>query len=156
MSTETTYTDSPVGVLKIITDEEYIVGLDFCEPETKAPVDNQVPKIAQACIDQLNQYFAGKRQSFDLPLQPKGTDFQKQAWSALQHIPYGKTISYGEQATNIGKIKAVRAIGHANSKNPIPIIVPCHRVIGKNGKPTGYAGELWRKEWLLNHEKNSK
>ncbi len=156
MSTETTYIDSPVGVLKIITDAEYIVGLDFCKPETKIAVDNKISKLAQTCIDQLNQYFAGKRKSFDLPLQPKGTDFQKQAWIALQKIPHGQTISYGEQAAKIGNIKAVRAIGHANSKNPIAIIVPCHRVVGKNGKLTGYAGELWRKEWLLNHEKTSK
>ncbi len=156
MSTETTYIDSPVGVLKIVTDDQYIIGLDFCKPETKIAVDNKISKLAQTCIDQLNQYFTGKRKSFDLPLQPKGTDFQKQAWSALQKIPHGHTISYLQQATNIGNTKAVRAIGHANSKNPIAIIVPCHRVISKNGKLTGYAGELWRKEWLLNHEKTSK
>lgn len=156
MATDITYIDSPVGPLRISTDHQYILRLDFCKPETKIPVDTKVSKITQACIDQLNEYFSSQRTSFDLPLNPTGTNFQKQAWQALQKIPYGHTISYGEQAQKIGNLKAVRAIGHANSKNPIAIIVPCHRVIGKNGKLTGYAGELWRKEWLLNHEKTSK
>lgn len=147
----TTYFASPVGMLKIITDDTQILGLDFSN-DTITQSDKVESTVAQTCIDQLTEYFDHRRQEFNLPLSPEGTHFQKLAWSALQKIPYGETTSYGEQAKNIGKVKAVRAIGSANSKNPIAIIIPCHRVIGKNGKLTGYAGELWRKEWLLKHE----
>ncbi len=146
-----TYFQSPVGTLKIITDDNHLLGLDFVNNDLQ---DSEPPAstIAQACFQQLGEYFNHTRQEFDLPLSPAGTNFQKSAWTALQTIPYGQTTSYGEQAKKIGNTKAVRAIGHANSKNPIAIIIPCHRVVGKNGKLTGYAGELWRKEWLLKHE----
>jgi methylated-DNA-[protein]-cysteine S-methyltransferase len=147
----TTYFQSPVGTLKIITDDNHLLGLDFVNNDLQA-IEPPVSILAQACVQQLVEYFDHTRQSFDLPLSPKGTNFQKLAWTALQTIPYGQTTSYGDQAKKIGNTKAVRAIGHANSKNPIAIIIPCHRVIGKNGKLTGYAGELWRKEWLLKHE----
>lgn len=149
--TYTTYFTSPVGTLKITTDDTQILGLDFINDSIPQTKQIESP-IAQECIEQLTEYFSHQRQDFNLPLSPQGTTFQKLAWSALQSIPYGQTTSYGEQAKNIGKIKAVRAVGTANSKNPIAIIIPCHRVIGKNGKLTGYAGELWRKEWLLKHE----
>lgn len=145
------YFKSPVGTLKIITDDNHLLGLDFSNGNLQ-DLESPTSIIAQTCIQQLEEYFNHTRQTFDLPVSPHGTSFQKSAWTALQSIPYGQTTSYGEQAKKTGNIKAVRAIGHANSKNPIAIIIPCHRVIGKNGKLTGYAGELWRKEWLLKHE----
>ena len=109
-------------------------------------------KVLQDCADQLDEYFQGVRFAFDLPLTPAGTSFQQRVWSALAAIPYGEVISYIELSRRIGDAKAVRAVGSANGKNPIAILIPCHRVIGANGKLTGYAGELWRKEWLLKHE----
>ncbi|MDR1680771.1 MAG: methylated-DNA--[protein]-cysteine S-methyltransferase [Prevotellaceae bacterium] len=123
----------------------------FCDSE--APVA-EVPAnpILQACIRQLDEYFAGRRRSFDLPLAPSGTAFQRGVWQALAAIPYGQTISYLELARRIGNSKAVRAVGRANGQNKIVIIVPCHRVIGAHGTLVGYTGGLWRKEWLLKHE----
>jgi len=109
-------------------------------------------KILPAVRTQLAEYFTGKRTEFDLPLAPSGTPFQLQAWQALLKIPYGTTLSYGQQAANIGNPKACRAIGLANGRNPISIIVPCHRVIGANGSLTGYGGGLPAKKWLLAHE----
>jgi methylated-DNA-[protein]-cysteine S-methyltransferase len=109
------------------------------------------PVLARG-VTQLREYFAGARDSFDLPLAPNGTDFQRRAWAALREIPFGETRSYGEQARAIHRPTAVRAIGAANSRNPLGIIVPCHRVIGSDGKLTGYAGGLPAKQWLLDHE----
>lgn len=109
-------------------------------------------KKSNEAAKQLREYFAGKRKDFSLPLELKGTDFQKKVWRALQKIPYGKTVTYSDIAKSIGKPKAVRAVGQAINRNPISIIIPCHRVIGKDGSLTGYAGGLWRKEWLLKHE----
>ena len=106
------------------------------------------------CKNQLEEYFAGKRKTFDLPLAPKGTDFQQKVWKALKKIPYGETRTYGEIAVAIGNPKAARAVGMANNKNPIGIIVPCHRVVGANGKLVGYAGGMEKKEWLLHLEQN--
>lgn len=106
----------------------------------------------QEVITQLDEYFAGNRQHFDLNLTPQGTDFQRQVWQALQKIPYGETWSYGELARHIGKPKASRAVGAANGLNPIPVIIPCHRVIGANGKLTGFGGGLETKSFLLNLE----
>jgi methylated-DNA-[protein]-cysteine S-methyltransferase len=101
----------------------------------------------------LEEYFKGTRREFDLKLRIEGTDFQRRVWDSLCGIPYGCTASYGEIAAIIGNPKASRAVGNANNRNRIPIIIPCHRVVGCNGKLTGYAGGLWRKEWLLSHEK---
>ncbi len=103
-------------------------------------------------ISQLNEYFDGARTTFDVPLDPVGTDFQRQAWQVLQTIPYGQTITYGEQASRLGGAEKSRAVGAANGRNPISIIVPCHRVVGSNGKLTGFAGGLDTKAWLLRHE----
>jgi methylated-DNA-[protein]-cysteine S-methyltransferase len=111
--------------------------------------------LLKEAIKQLNEYFDGKRSSFDLQLQPRGTEFQNKVWKALIDIPFGETRSYGEIAKAIGNEKASRAVGMANNKNPIPIIVPCHRVIGANGKLVGYAGGIDIKERLLNIEKNN-
>lgn len=105
------------------------------------------------CKKQLEEYFAGKRKTFDLPLLPKGTAFQQKVWKALQMIPYGETRTYGQIAEAVGNAKAARAVGMANHKNPIAIIVPCHRVVGANGKLVGYAGGMDKKEWLLQLEK---
>ena len=106
------------------------------------------PEVAR----QLDEFFSGKRQTFDFPLAPKGSSFQKRVWAELLKIPFGETISYGELARRMGNPAASRAVGRANATNPIALIVPCHRVIGSTGKLTGYGGGLDRKEWLLNHE----
>lgn len=118
-----------------------------------APASGNIPAHLQECVEQLDQYFRGERNEFNLKLDLEGTVFQKDVWQQLLTIPYGKTVSYRDIALAMGKEKAVRAVGHANGQNKIWIIVPCHRVIGSNGKLTGYAGGLWRKEWLLRHEK---
>tara|TARA_B100001057_G_scaffold463187_1_gene516896 strand:- start:15066 stop:15467 length:402 start_codon:yes stop_codon:yes gene_type:complete len=109
-------------------------------------------KPFNAVIKQLDEYFDGKRQDFDLPLRPAGTEFQRQVWQALQQIPYGETWSYGELAKHVGTPNAYRAVGAANGINPIPVIIPCHRVIGSNGKLTGFGGGLEAKAFLLNLE----
>jgi methylated-DNA-[protein]-cysteine S-methyltransferase len=110
------------------------------------------PVIA-AAIRQLGEYFDGERRNFDLPLDPAGTDFQQSAWVALRSIPYGTTVSYGEQAEQMGDKRKARAVGAANGRNPISIIVPCHRVVGSNGALTGFAGGIDTKRWLLSHER---
>jgi methylated-DNA-[protein]-cysteine S-methyltransferase len=101
---------------------------------------------------QLDEYFSRKREAFTLPLDLKGTEFQKKVWAELLNIPFGKTVSYKELSIRLGDVKAIRAVAAANGANPVSIIVPCHRVIGSDGSPTGYAGGLWRKQWLLEHE----
>ena len=105
-----------------------------------------------ACRSQLDEYFGGKRRIFDLKLEPRGTAFQERVWHELLRIPYGETRSYKDIAIDVGNSQAVRAVGMANGRNPISIIIPCHRVIGINGDLVGYGGELWRKQWLLDHE----
>ena len=110
--------------------------------------------VAQA-VRQLEEYFAGERTEFDVPLDPVGTEFQQQAWQVLRTIPFGHTMSYGEQAARLGDRNKSRAVGAANGRNPISIIVPCHRVVGSTGKLTGFAGGLGTKEWLLRHERRA-
>src|SRR5690606_34971068 len=111
-----------------------------------------IPEELEDTVYQLQEYFEGTRTQFSLQLNPQGTDFQKRVWEELQHIPYGKTISYLELSKKLGDIKAIRAVAAANGKNPLWIVVPCHRVIGSDGSLTGYAGGLHRKQWLLEHE----
>jgi methylated-DNA-[protein]-cysteine S-methyltransferase len=111
-----------------------------------------IPIQIQNCITQLDEYFKGERKDFTIRINPAGTEFQGKVWNSLLKIPYGKTISYLEQAKQFGDEKAIRAIASANGKNPIPIIIPCHRVIGNNGSLTGYAGGILKKQWLLEHE----
>jgi methylated-DNA-[protein]-cysteine S-methyltransferase len=106
-------------------------------------------------MTQLDEYFLGKRKNFDLPLSLHGTTFQLAVWKQLETIPYGKTKTYKDIAIGVGNEKAVRAVGLTNGRNPIAIVVPCHRVIGSNGKMVGYASGVWRKEWLLAHERNN-
>lgn len=144
------YYSSPIGYIQILGNEHNIISLDFID-EIKN--DEKRNDLLNTCITELDEYFNGKRQSFSLNLLLDGTDFQKKVWNALINIPYGKTVSYKDIAKAIGNEKSVRAVGNANNKNKIAIIIPCHRVIGSNGSLIGYAGGLWRKEWLINHEK---
>ncbi len=144
---------SPIGVLEIAGTNEGIYSILFTEQEK--PVNNikeDLPKVLVDCYDQLDEYFKGERTSFTFPYRSEGTDFQKKVWNALTSIPYAQTGSYRDIAVSIGNEKAVRAVGSANGKNKLSIVVPCHRIIGSSGKLTGYAGGLWRKEWLLQHE----
>ncbi|WP_319203419.1 methylated-DNA--[protein]-cysteine S-methyltransferase [uncultured Ilyobacter sp.] len=147
------YLEHPVlGIIEICEKSEGISSVEFVnnkKDEIKSP-------LVLKCRKELEEYFYGNRMEFSVKLDVQGTDFQVKCWKELSKIPYGESISYKEQAENIGNPKAVRAVGGANGKNPIGIIVPCHRVIGKNGKLTGYAGGLWRKEYLLQREKDMK
>lgn len=141
---------SPIGQIQISGTETHISSIQFVDSSTTHSASDWV--LGKEAQLQLEEYFSGMRTHFDLPLAPEGTDFQQAVWQALQTIPFGKTASYGEIAAAIGKPKAARAIGQANNRNPIAIVIPCHRVIGANHKLTGYAGGLWRKEFLLNLE----
>lgn len=143
--------NTPIGQLGILATDTAIVKVTFGE-EYSGPERPENPLTREA-KNQLAAYFAGQRQQFELPLEPSGTEFQHQAWKALQKIPYGETRYYAQQASLIGRPNAIRAIGAANGANPIAIIVPCHRIIGKNGSLTGYAGGLNRKQWLLAFER---
>ncbi|HNU58810.1 MAG TPA: methylated-DNA--[protein]-cysteine S-methyltransferase, partial [Aquaticitalea sp.] len=122
----------------------------------KGKVSEKVPKVLQRAVKQLDDYFQGKRTSFDFKINPKGTEFQKKVWRELCAIPFGKTMSYLELSKKLGDVKAIRAVASANAKNPIWIVVPCHRVIGSDGSLVGYAGGLYRKKWLLEHENTHK
>ena len=148
------YFDSPVGALLLISDGEALIGLHFAGSESSDPVPNarRDPARFVAVREQLTDYFAGRLQVFDLPLDAHGTPFQKRVWNELRRLPFGETISYGELARRIGQRGASRAVGRANGQNPIAIIVPCHRVIGSNGNLTGFGGGMDRKRWLLDHE----
>jgi len=147
------YLDTPVGTLLIVGDEQSIHRIEFPDngkarrPEPGWRESARGP-VAEASR-QLREYFAGRRNEFDLPLTPQGTEFQRTVWDRLQEIPYGETISYGELAKRIGNPKASRAVGAANGSNPIPIVIPCHRVIGSTGRLTGFGGGLPTKEALL-------
>lgn len=146
---ETTYYTSPIGCLEVTASDTGIRSILYKEGTTDGTVNS---KILQECIRELTEYFEGSRRSFDLPIDPEGTDFQYKVWNELVKIPFGETRSYLQIAESLGDTNAVRAVGHANGQNKINIIVPCHRVIGSNRKLTGYGGGLWRKEWLLKHE----
>ncbi len=128
--------------------EIWSVGFSDDTPET----DGNLPACVKECRNQINEYFKGKRKTFTVGFQLKGTDFQRRVWNELAKIPYGGQVSYKDIAVGIGNEKACRAVGNANGKNPMAVIVPCHRVIANNGKLGGYGGGLWRKQWLLEHE----
>ena len=145
--------NSIIGDIFISADENFLLSVKFVNHNF---IENKENKIIKQTIKQLDEYFNGKRKKFELPLNPKGTEFQKKVWLQLMKIPYGKTATYKDIATLIGDSNASRAVGNANNKNPIAIIIPCHRVIGSNNKLTGYAGGLDKKEKLLNLEKNNK
>ena len=152
-SNQTTYYKSPIGTAKIVGDETGIISVSVIDDQIET--STVIPKNLQNCVQQLNEYFKGDRTEFDLKLNPQGTDFQKRVWNELLNVPYGKTRSYLEQSKKLGDPKAIRAVASANGKNPIWIIIPCHRIIGSDGSLTGYAGGLWRKKWLLEHESPS-
>jgi methylated-DNA-[protein]-cysteine S-methyltransferase len=142
---------SPLGNMEIIASKHAVHALHFTEIRNVPSL--QIPKILSECLQQLEEYFDGKRKIFSVNTEQKGTDFQKLVWKHLEDIPYGKTVSYLDVAKKSGDEKSVRAVGNANGKNKIPIIIPCHRVIGTNDSLIGYSGGLWRKQWLLDHEK---
>lgn len=169
-----THMTSPIGILTIVANDDGVVAIrwdtesDDRDPDAHNPVDRKLAasdavtnvmdvdadehRVLGRAVAQLTEYFAGTRTHFDLPLDPDGTEFQRDAWHELERIPFGETITYGEQAARLGDRKKSRAVGAANGKNPIPIIVPCHRVVGANGHLTGFAGGLDTKAWLLDHE----
>jgi methylated-DNA-[protein]-cysteine S-methyltransferase len=145
-----TYYPSEIGLIKIRGTVKGITFVGFVNGEPSYTPN--IHPCLKECIEQLDEYFKGKRKEFSIDLQPKGTKFQKQVWNQLMKIPYGETVSYKNVAVAIGKKKAVRAVGNANGANNIVIIIPCHRVIGNNGELVGYGGGMDRKQWLLYHE----
>ena len=142
--------DTPLGKTKIEGTIDGISSIVVLNDDAK--VSQTIPEDLQDCATQLEEYFYGELEQFSLKLNPEGTDFQKNVWNELLKIPYGKTTSYLELAKKLGDVKAIRAVANANGKNPIWIIIPCHRVIGTDGSLTGYAGGLHRKKWLIEHE----
>jgi methylated-DNA-[protein]-cysteine S-methyltransferase len=146
---ETTYIKTPLGIAKIVGNEN---GISEISVSDEGEIDSIIPNILQEAVSQLNDYFTGKTTDFNFKLNPQGTDFQLRVWKGLLEIPYGTTMSYLELSKKLGDVKAIRAVASANGKNPLWIVVPCHRVIGTDGSLTGYAGGLWRKKWLLEHE----
>ncbi|MBC8767472.1 methylated-DNA--[protein]-cysteine S-methyltransferase [Arenibacter sp. BSSL-BM3] len=147
---ETVYVNTPLGIAKIEGDENGLISITVFDSEEK--VSDIIPELLEDAVYQLQEYFEGSRTEFSLALNPEGTDFQIKVWQALQKIPYGKTVSYLELSKTLGDVKAIRAVAAANGRNPLWIVVPCHRVIGSDGSLTGYAGGLHRKKWLLEHE----
>lgn len=152
-SKQTTYYKTPIGTAKIVGNEDGIISVSVIEED--AEFSEKIPKYLQKCVQQLDEYFKGERTFFDLKLNPQGTEFQKKVWAELLYVPFGKTRTYLEQSIQLGNVKAIRAVASANGKNPIWIIIPCHRIIGSDGSLTGYAGGIWRKKWLLEHENPS-
>jgi methylated-DNA-[protein]-cysteine S-methyltransferase len=151
METFKTYYKSPLGTIQIVGSQDSVLAVDFVEEVAFA--NDELSFCVKECWKQLNEYFKGDRRDFYLNLEPAGTDFQKAVWRQLQRIPYGKTTSYGAIADILAKPNASRAVGAANGKNPIAMIIPCHRVIGSDGSLTGYGGGLWRKRWLIGFER---
>lgn len=149
------YYNSPIGTVEIVSDENNIIELSFVEKATEYDLQAS-PQELQRALKQIDEYFQGKRSVFDLNLKAEGTEFQQKVWKSLIDVPYGETACYGDIAVAVGNNKASRAVGGANNKNKIAIIIPCHRIVGADGSLTGYAGGLWRKEWLLKHEKDHK
>ncbi|MBI1299479.1 methylated-DNA--[protein]-cysteine S-methyltransferase [bacterium] len=147
--THYTYYTSPIGLIEIGGTDTALTSLYFVDTERH---DTSSAAVLEDAARQLDEYFNHRRQEFDLPLEPQGTDFQRRVWHQLLTVRYGTTVAYQDIANALGNPKAIRAVGAANGQNPISVIVPCHRIIGSNGKLTGYGGGLWRKEWLLQHE----
>ncbi|USD26771.1 methylated-DNA--[protein]-cysteine S-methyltransferase [Flagellimonas marinaquae] len=150
---EVAYIQTPIGVAELKGDKNGLASVTVLN--NKKPIGT-IPTELKEAAEQFQQYFNGNRTVFNLKLNPSGTDFQKKVWNALLEIPFGKTISYLELSKQLGDVKAIRAVASANGKNPLWIVVPCHRVIGTNGDLTGYAGGLHRKKWLLEHESPAK
>ena len=144
------FIDSPIGAIEIKGSAEFITGINFVEMPSMA--SNKPHQLLKICGNQPQEYFAGTRKKFTIPFKHSGTYFQQTVWQELSKIPLGHLSSYQEIALKLKNKKLSRAVGHANGRNQISIVVPCHRVIGKNGNLTGYAGGLWRKKWLIDHE----
>jgi methylated-DNA-[protein]-cysteine S-methyltransferase len=147
-----TFYKSPIGEIEIKGTDKEICSVNFVKGKKRESASSHSAALKE-CVKQLDEYFKGKRRIFELMLRMGGTDFQKAVWLSLLVVGYGETASYGNIAKAIGRPKAARAVGNSNRLNPIGIIVPCHRVIGSSGDLTGYGGGLWRKEWLLEHER---
>lgn len=145
-----TTVETPIGYLELTSDPQFLLSVSFAD--TLIISSDFQPEILKESVLQINEYFDGKRKEFNLSLQPTGTDFQNKVWEQVKKVPFGATASYLDIAIKTGSKNNTRAVGLANGKNPIPIIIPCHRIIGTNGKLTGYAGGLDRKKWLLQHE----
>jgi methylated-DNA-[protein]-cysteine S-methyltransferase len=145
--------NTPLGITEIQGDENGISKIYIRNEDVK--ITSKIPSELKEAVIQLQEYFEGKRTHFTFLLHPSGTEFQKKVWQELLNIPFGKTCSYLELSKKLGDVKAIRAVAAANGKNPLWIVVPCHRVIGSDGSLTGYAGGLWRKKWLLEHENPS-
>ncbi|MHA2358177.1 MAG: methylated-DNA--[protein]-cysteine S-methyltransferase [Candidatus Heimdallarchaeaceae archaeon] len=143
--------ETPIGNVEIITDEKQVLACNFRDRITES---EEKPEILKKTLNQVEEYFQRKRENFDLDFSLSGTDFQVKVWQELTRIPYGQVISYKELASRIKQQDAVRAVGNANGKNPISIIIPCHRVIGSDGDLVGYGGGIERKKWLLDFESN--
>ncbi|WP_225035870.1 methylated-DNA--[protein]-cysteine S-methyltransferase [Winogradskyella sp. SM1960] len=151
---QTCFIETPLGHAKITGNENGIASVSILD--TQEELSDSIPESLLDCVIQLKAYFNDTRKTFDLKLNPEGTTFQKKVWKQLETIPFGKSISYLDLSKQLGDAKAIRAVANANGKNPLWIIVPCHRVIGSDGSLTGYAGGLYRKQWLLNHESDYK
>ncbi|WP_431087588.1 methylated-DNA--[protein]-cysteine S-methyltransferase [Paenibacillus sp. 8b26] len=149
---------SPIGEIEIWGTDEAVHSIMFSDRDTSTTttLDETSHPVLEACASQLDEYFKGTRYEFTFPYVFEGTDFQKNVWDALVKVGYGETAAYKDIAFSIGNEKAIRAVGSANGKNKLSIVIPCHRIIGSNQKLTGYAGGLWRKEWLLRHENQFK
>jgi methylated-DNA-[protein]-cysteine S-methyltransferase len=151
------YLTSPLGTIRITGDKSGVLAISCLDgPMPDLPLAVGLPGPLQAAHEQLTAYFNGERQTFDFAINPIGTEFQRRVWEALLTVPFGKTVSYLELARQLGDEKAIRAVAAANGRNPLAIVIPCHRIIGSNGSLTGYAGGLWRKQWLLEHEGSRK
>jgi len=146
----TSYVQSKIGYLIVVASEQYVQEIRFSDEQ---PDRGETNEISTKCVRQLKEYFAGERREFDVPVHALGTEFQVRIWEELMKVPFGQQVTYQELAVKVGDTKMARAVGMASSKNRISIIVPCHRVIGSSGKLTGYAAGLWRKDWLLKHER---
>ncbi|GGW38202.1 methylated-DNA--[protein]-cysteine S-methyltransferase [Arenibacter certesii] len=151
---ETAFIKTPLGVAKLQGDENGLTDISILDGDEK--LTDIIPEVLEDAVYQLIEYFEGSRKQFSLQLNPLGTKFQKNVWQALEQIPYGKTTSYLELSKTLGDPKAIRAVASANGRNPLWIVIPCHRVLGSDGSLTGYAGGLSRKKWLLEHESPAK
>ena len=151
---QTCYIETPLGHAKITGNDNGIASVSILDRQEE--LSDNIPESLLDCVIQLKAYFNDTRKTFDLKLNPEGTTFQKKVWKQLETIPFGKSISYLDLSKQLGDAKAIRAVANANGKNPLWIIVPCHRVIGSDGSLTGYVGGLYRKQWLLNHESEYK
>ena len=147
---EVAYINTPLGITKIEGDSAGIQHITTNHQVEK--LSEEIPESLQHCVTELQRYFEGNLKEFTFQMNPQGTEFQQKVWKALLDIPFGKTTSYADLSIKLGDLKAIRALANANGKNPLWIAVPCHRVIGSDGSLTGYAGGLWRKRWLLEHE----